>query len=77
MTFEDLTAIYGGITLLTYTGNGYSVLDIEFPTRADGTHFAYAARQDCWKPDVTRVEFISSHDDGTVLYSVYLNTWES
>jgi hypothetical protein len=73
MTLSDLIAHHNGEMLLYYRGRDYDVYDVEFATRPDGMHFAYAVGQQGVWNEVQSIQHIADSKDGKTLYSLYVS----
>jgi hypothetical protein len=69
MAFDKVVKHHNGKNIQAFQGAGYVIFDLEFPTREDGMHFGFAVNQ-AWRHIVTRVQYITTYDDGAVLYTV-------
>lgn len=72
MSFDKVVKHHNGQHVAAWQGSGYVIFDIEFPTGPDGSHFVFAINQ-AWRHIVTRVQHITTYDDGAVIYTVTMD----
>lgn len=68
MELFKLMQQFDGDELVTFTGPGWAVSDIEFPNLEKGSEFSDRAEKSGL---ITQSVYISTYSDGTALFSVY------